>query len=129
MYTVGCGDADQYDAQRPGHPPLASAWNDCTLTFRSFFVYDELLCAFKQISPNLETLKLTFSSFEHLGKQLLRFPAQLRTTLEAITLSYTKVNRAILQQIGSIESLRLRKVSLSERLFRKGPHPADDLVS
>uniref|UniRef100_A0A182JJS1 F-box domain-containing protein n=1 Tax=Anopheles atroparvus TaxID=41427 RepID=A0A182JJS1_ANOAO len=83
-----------------------------SLTFRSSFVYDELFCAFKQIGPNLKTLKLTFSSFEHGGEQLLHFVAQLRSTLEAITLSYTKVNRAILQQIGRIESLRLRKVSL-----------------
>ncbi|XP_058120657.1 F-box and leucine-rich repeat protein 13-like [Anopheles ziemanni] len=83
-----------------------------SLTFRSSFVYDELFRAFKQISPNLKTLKLTFSSYEHWGEQLVDFVAHHRTTLEAITLSYTKVNSAILQQIGRIETLRLRKVSL-----------------
>ncbi|XP_041771966.1 F-box/LRR-repeat protein 2-like [Anopheles merus] len=83
-----------------------------TLTIRSSFVYDALFHLFKRICPNLKAIKLTFSSYERWGEELVSFVATLRATLEAITLSYTKATGVILQQIGRIEQLRLRKVSL-----------------
>ncbi|XP_053674449.1 F-box/LRR-repeat protein 2-like [Anopheles nili] len=83
-----------------------------SLTIRSSFVFDTLFQLFKRICPNLKAIKLTFSSFEHWGEQLVDFVATLRRTLEAITLSYTKANSTILHHIGRIEYLRLRKVSL-----------------
>ncbi|XP_052896313.1 uncharacterized protein LOC128303411 [Anopheles moucheti] len=83
-----------------------------SLTIRSSFLYDGFLNLLKRICPNLKAIKLTFSSYERWGEQLVSFVAMLSATLEAITLSYTKATGALLQQIGRIKNLRLRKVSV-----------------
>ncbi|XP_050074276.1 uncharacterized protein LOC126561938 [Anopheles maculipalpis] len=83
-----------------------------SLTIRNSFLYDGFLNLLKRICPNLKALKLTFSSYERWGEHLVNLVATLSATLEAITLSYTKASAALLEQIGRIENLRLRKVSL-----------------
>uniref|UniRef100_A0A182NID7 F-box domain-containing protein n=1 Tax=Anopheles dirus TaxID=7168 RepID=A0A182NID7_9DIPT len=83
-----------------------------SLTIRSSYVYDAFFQLFKRICPNLKAIKLTFSSYERWGEQLVDFVATLSDTLEALTLSYTKATGVMLQHIGRIENLRLRKVSL-----------------
>ncbi|XP_052872740.1 F-box/LRR-repeat protein fbxl-1-like [Anopheles cruzii] len=103
----------KFDDHSIGNVPLDFSMERLTsLTLRSTFVYDEFFHAFKQICPILKALKLTFSSFEHWGEKLVEFVVALRGTLDAITLSYTKAGSVLLQQLGRIEHLRLRKVSL-----------------
>lgn len=83
-----------------------------TLTLRSIFVYDECFDAFKRICPRLKVLKLNYSSFEGSGEKLVQFVQAVRSTLEGINLSYTKVSATLLQRISTIERLRLKKISL-----------------
>ncbi|KXJ83098.1 hypothetical protein RP20_CCG009108 [Aedes albopictus] len=83
-----------------------------TLTLRSIFVYDECFDMFKKICPRLKVLKLNYSSFEGWGEKLVQFVQTVRTTLEGINLSYTKVGATLLQKISTIERLRLKKISL-----------------
>lgn len=83
-----------------------------TLTLRSMFVYDECFDMFKKICPRLKVLKLNYSSFEGWGEKLVQFVQAVRSTLEGINLSYTKVSATLLQKISTVERLRLKKISL-----------------
>lgn len=83
-----------------------------TLTLRSIFIYDECFDMFKQVCPRLKVLKLNYSSFEGWGEKLVQLVHTVRSTLEGINLSYTKVSATLLQKISTIERLRLKKISL-----------------
>ncbi|XP_058462433.1 F-box and leucine-rich repeat protein 13-like [Malaya genurostris] len=83
-----------------------------TLTLRSIFVYDECFDMFMKICPRLKVLKLNYSSFEGWGEKLVQFVQTVRSSLEGINLSYTKVGATLLHKISTIERLRLKKISL-----------------